>query len=171
MERRHALVLELYEAHQRELYGFVRAIERQRDVAEDIVSEAFTRLIREIDAGRTPDRPGAWLHRVAANLVVNGGRHRSVVQRVLGRLVDHRTGEPADARVLREEWRLEIHAALLALPRDARTALMLAAHGFSGREIAEVLGRSELATRSLMSRARARLRERLGATEHREDRP
>ena len=38
---------------------------------------------------------------------------------------------------------------------------MLAAHGFSGREIAAALGRSELATRSLICRARIRLRERL----------
>ena len=42
---------------------------------------------------------------------------------------------------------------------------MLAAHGFSGREIAATLGRSELATRSLICRARLRLRERLESTE------
>ena len=51
--------------------------------------------------------------------------------------------------------------ALAELPVDDRTALMLAAHGFSGREIAAALGRSELATRSLICRARIRLRERL----------
>lgn len=48
---------------------------------------------------------------------------------------------------------------------DARTALLLAAHGFSGREVAEALGRTELATRSLICRARLRLREHLGGTE------
>ena len=34
----------------------------------------------------------------------------------------------------------------------------MAAQGFSGREIAEVLGRSETSTRTLMFRARERLR-------------
>ena len=42
---------------------------------------------------------------------------------------------------------------------------MLAAHGFSGREVAEAIGRSELATRTLLCRARLRLRERLESTE------
>jgi DNA-directed RNA polymerase specialized sigma24 family protein len=101
------------------------------------------------------------MHRVAANLVVNGGRHRNVVTRVLGRLVERGTDEPADAPLLRAESRQELVDILQSLPVDARTALMLAAHGFTGREIATTLGRSELATRSLMSRARMRLRDQL----------
>ena len=40
----------------------------------------------------------------------------------------------------------------------------MAARGASGREIAEVLGRSEAATRTLLTRARQRLRERLDAS-------
>ena len=158
-------ILELYDAHQRELHTFVRSIERDATTVEDIVAETFLRLTREIAAGRTPDQPRAWLHRVAANLVVNGGRHRNVVTRVLGRLVDQGTDEPADAPLLRAESRQELVDVLRSLSVDARTALMLAAHGFSGREIAATLGRSELATRSLMSRARMRLRDQLEGRE------
>lgn len=44
---------------------------------------------------------------------------------------------------------------------DARTGLILAAQGYSGREIAEVLGRSEAATRTLMCRARRDIRREL----------
>jgi DNA-directed RNA polymerase specialized sigma24 family protein len=55
--------------------------------------------------------------------------------------------------------------ALAGLTPDARTALMLAAHGFTGHEIAEAIGRSDLATRSLLCRARLRLREQLTGTE------
>ena len=157
--------LELYDAHHRELANFVRALERDAQTAEDIVGETFVRLIDELRRGRTPEQPRAWLHRVAANLVVDGGRRRSVAARFLGRLVDHRTEPPLDEGLLRGETRREIRAALAELPLDARTALMLAAHGFSGREIAATLGRSELATRSLICRARLRLRERLETTE------
>ena len=39
-----------------------------------------------------------------------------------------------------------------------RTALILASRGFSGREVAATIGKSELATRSLMCRARSKLR-------------
>lgn len=158
-------VLAIYDAHHRELASFIRAIERDPRAAEDALSETFLRLIEEIRRGRTPEQPRAWLYRVAANLVVDGGRHRAVVGRVLGRLVDHRTEPPPDDEVLRGELRREVRAALGTLPRDARTALMLAAHGFSGREVADALGRSELATRSLICRARLRLREQLTGTE------
>jgi RNA polymerase sigma-70 factor (ECF subfamily) len=161
-------VLELYDAHQRELHSFVRSLERDPAAVEDIVADAFLRLAHEIAAGRQPDEPQAWLHRVAANLVVNGGRHRNVVARALARLVDRGADEPADAPVLRAETRRELVEALRSLPVQARTALMLAAHGFSGREIAAALGKTEVATRSMMSRARVRLRERLG-TGPRED--
>jgi DNA-directed RNA polymerase specialized sigma24 family protein len=37
----------------------------------------------------------------------------------------------------------------------------MAAHGFSGREIAEAIGKSENNTRTILYRARMRLRERL----------
>jgi DNA-directed RNA polymerase specialized sigma24 family protein len=100
---------------------------------------------------------------VAANLAIDRGRRRTVVTRVLGRLVDHGTEPPPDEEVLRGETRREVWAALARLPTDARTALLLAAHGFSGRDIARMLGRSELATRSLICRARLRLREQLGS--------
>jgi RNA polymerase sigma-70 factor (ECF subfamily) len=154
-----------YDAHHRELANFVRAIERDRDTADDIVSESFVKFIEEIRRGRTPDQPRAWLHRVAANLAIDRGRRRNVVTRVLGRLVDHRTEPPPDDEVLRGETQREVWAALAVLPVDARTALVLAAHGFSGRDIAHTLGRSELATRSLICRARLRLREQLGGSE------
>jgi RNA polymerase sigma-70 factor (ECF subfamily) len=158
-------VLALYDAHHRELASFIRGIERDPRASEDILSETFLRLIEEVGRGRTPEQPRAWLYRVAANLVVDGGRHRTVVTRVLGRLVDHRTAPPPDDEILRGEMRREVWVALESLTRDARTALLLAAHGFSGHEIAVALGRTELATRSLICRARLRLRDQLDQTE------
>ena len=44
------------------------------------------------------------------------------------------------------------------LSTDARVALVMAAHGFSGREIATSLGRTETSTRTMMFRAREQLR-------------
>lgn len=156
--------LALYDAHHRELATFVRAIERDRDTADDIVGESFVRLIAELQRDRAPDQPRAWLHRVAANLVLDGGRRRQLFGRFAGRLVDRRTAAPADESLLGWESMHDLRDALGTLSVDARTALLLAAHGFSGREVAAALGRTELATRSLMWRARTDLRERLGGT-------
>ena len=54
-----------------------------------------------------------------------------------------------------------VRRTLDAMSPDSRTALLLAANGFSGREIAHALGRTELATRALLCRARTHLRETL----------
>jgi DNA-directed RNA polymerase specialized sigma24 family protein len=80
-------------------------------------------------------------------------------------LADRGTAPPPEDEILRDESRREVKNALAGLSADARTALMLAAHGFSGHDIAEALGRSELATRALICRARLRLREQLVRTE------
>jgi RNA polymerase sigma-70 factor, ECF subfamily len=156
-----SFVLDAYDTHQRDLYGFVRALVRDPELAEDIVADTFVRLLAEHRAGRPPIEVRAWLFRVAANLVVNSGRRRAVAGRYLHRLVRRGHEEPADARLLRSERSEELVAALAGLPADHRIALLLAAHGFSGREIAVAIDRSEVAVRTLMSRARVRLRERL----------
>ena len=154
-------VLDAYDAHQRDLYGFVRALVREPELAEDIVADTFVRLLGEYRAGPPPIEVRAWLFRVAANLVVNSARRRAIAGRYLHRLVRGGHEEPADARILRSERSEEFIDAMADLPADHRTALLLAAHGFSGREIALAIDRSEIAVRTLMSRARVRLRERL----------
>ena len=97
--------------------------------------------------------------------MVDGGRRRQVFGRIIDRLVDRRHVASADEPLLQGEFRREIREALAVLPVDARTALMLAAHGFSGREVADAIGRSESATRTLMCRARITLRDHLTRTE------
>jgi DNA-directed RNA polymerase specialized sigma24 family protein len=47
---------------------------------------------------------------------------------------------------------------MASLATDARTALLLSADGFSGEEIAAAIGRSHAATRTLLTRARIRVR-------------
>lgn len=61
----------------------------------------------------------------------------------------------------------QLHAALGRLAPDRRAALLLAARGFSGHEVAGLLGlgRTEGATRTLLCRARLDLRSVLDAAE------
>jgi RNA polymerase sigma-70 factor (ECF subfamily) len=152
------LVLRAFEEHSGKLTSFAYGMTRDRDVADDLVQEAFLRLVRETTAGRTPDNLAAWLFRVCSNLALSRGRHTSVTQRFL-RTARHGPDEPpADVETLRRETNETLLAALATVPSDARAALLMAAHGFSGREIAEAIGRSEMATRTLMFRAREKLR-------------
>ena len=66
--------------------------------------------------------------------------------------------ESPESGVLARERTSAIDAVLATLPVDARTALLLSADGFSGEEIAATIGRSHAATRTLISRARVRVR-------------
>ena len=52
--------------------------------------------------------------------------------------------------MLRHETGEALVAALAILTTEARTAVVMAANGFSGREIAMSIGRTETATRTLM---------------------
>ena len=151
-------VLEAFEDHRLKLSSFAYAMTRDRDAAEDLVQESFLRLVRELNAGRTPDNVAAWLFRVCSNLALSRGRRLNVAQRFLRvtRTLHH---EPAaDLEILRREENEALLAGLATLPADARAALLMAAQGFSGREIAEAVGRSETATRTMMFRAREKLR-------------
>jgi RNA polymerase sigma-70 factor (ECF subfamily) len=159
------LVAATYDAHQRELYSFALRTSRDPEVAEDLVHESFLRLIVEVEAGREPINVRAWLYRVIANLAVSRARRAAVAQKQLGELLDRRTEGGPEPQFLEQERRSDLDLVLAELGADARTALLMAANGFSGVEIAEAIGRSANATRSMMCRARLQLRERLSSME------
>ena len=159
--RNSELVAATYDRHQRELFTFALRACHDHEAAEDLVQEAFTRLIVEVEAGRTPHSIRAWLYRVVANLVVSRWRRTSTAERRSGALA---AGEPdpgPEPAYLDHERQRDIDEALGELDADARTALLMAASGFNGMEIAEAIGRSGTATRILMCRSRLWLRHRL----------
>jgi RNA polymerase sigma-70 factor (ECF subfamily) len=153
----------VYDAHQRELFTFALRACRDRDVAEDLVHEAFVRLIVEVEAGRMPRTVRAWLYRVVANLVFSRQRHTTVAERHLGATAAGEGYAGPESAYIVQERNDAVDLALGELGEDARTALLMAANGFNGMEIAEAIGRSANATRTLMCRTRLQLRQRLAS--------
>jgi RNA polymerase sigma-70 factor (ECF subfamily) len=152
------VALAAYDEHQRKLTGFAYALTRDREAADDLVQESFVRLINELQKGRRPENIQAWLFRVCSNLVVSGARRRNVAQRFIAQITPRDTEIDAEYETLRREMSGELLDALARLQVDARIALVMAANGFSGREIATSLGRTETSTRTMMFRAREQLR-------------
>ena len=153
------LIEAVFLEHRAALVRHLRLITRDAEVAQDLAQEAFLRLAREIEAGRTPDDAGAWLHRVGMNLATSRGRHLQVVDRRAGDLA--RPAEPPspeDAAAGGELTRA-VAQALAQLSGAERHALVLAAYGFDGGEIAVSIARTPGATRTLLCRARAKIRE------------
>lgn len=159
--RAEADLVAAYEQHHDAIYGFLRRATRDADVAEDLLQETFARLLAAYRAGRPPEQLQPWLYRVASNLVTSRGRRlRTVTRWLAGQRHDDHLGGAAspESSAISREWSSEIADALGTLSEESRTALLLAAQGFVGREIADAIGRSEAATRTLMCRARQQMR-------------
>jgi len=151
-------VMAAYDENQRRLTSFAYALTRDADAADDLVQETFLRLVKEHAAGREPEIVTAWLYRVCSNLATSRGRRGVVARKFLERRPAEETEVAAEIEILRHELSETLLAALTILPDDQRSALVMAAQGFSGREIADALGRTETSTRTMMFRARERLR-------------
>lgn len=153
------VVEEAFDAHAPGLKAFAIAASHDVDVADDLVQETFFRFVRHLRSEGMPDNVGAWLHRVCANLVISRGRRETVATRKKAFLVDASVGTSAEDHVIHSDETARLHDALATLPVDARTALLMAASGFSAIEIGEAIGRSPNATSTYICRARVRLRE------------
>jgi len=64
---------EIVDAHVDALLLFAR--QRSRESAEDVVQEAFLRLVRRVKGGDPPENVVAWLYRVVRNELIT--RHQS----------------------------------------------------------------------------------------------
>jgi len=93
--------------------------------------------------------------------VASRGRHLTVVDRRAGELPQ--PAEPASPEdfLLESELAGALGRALAELSPTDRGALLLAAQGYRGPEIAASLGRTQGATRTLLCRARGKMRGRL----------
>jgi RNA polymerase sigma-70 factor (ECF subfamily) len=127
-------------------------------VAEDLAQEAFIRLVIEVRAGRTPDHIGSWLHRVGYNLAMSRGRRMAVAERHAADLARSGDGVSPEVLTLESERDVGLRTALATLGGVDRQALVLAAQGYRTVEIARSIGRTDGATRTLLCRARTKLR-------------
>ena len=161
----------MYETHHAEVYAFLVRSTRDPSAAEDLLQETFLRLTTEARAGRAPEQVRAWLFRVASNLAISRARRHATANTYMDRYgqTDHDGAvmDSPEATALRRERNETLERALNDLPADARVALLLSAHGFRGEEIAETIGRSHGATRSMLLRARLRVRDELLAEDAR----
>jgi RNA polymerase sigma-70 factor, ECF subfamily len=152
-----------YTAHAARLMSMLLGITRNPQVAEDLAQEAFVRLLVETRAGRAPDNTGGWLYRTSSNLAVSWARRSRVARRFAPLLVEREPRPSPEHEAIRDEQTSQLRAALRELSPAERSALLWAAEGLSGGEIADRLGKSPVAVRSMLCRARGQLRIRLMA--------
>ena len=128
--------------------------------AEEIVQEAFERCYRRWHRVSRLDRPGAWARRVAINEAISVRRRASteirVVQRAGSMAAAATAGHADPLAALDDEG---VWSAVRALPREQAIAIALRyGADLSVEDIADTLGSTVPAVKSLLHRARAALR-------------
>lgn len=147
-----------------------------RDVteAEDLAQNVFLQAWKSSGRYEATAKFSTWLFTIARNLCLNEIRRRSRhpaesldqtrddnENQPLFQIEDHRQASTPD-QLLRGELESKVSEAISSLPENQRIALMLCREEeLSYEEIAEVLGCSLSATKSLIHRARETLKQTL----------
>ena len=145
------------------LFRVAHSVLRSRAEAEDVVQDAFVRVVQHRRMLGKVENMRVWLIRIAWNLAIDRRR------RIRPEQMDESFAECLAARSVPADQAMEAAQRMNAvlrqmesLPGKERQVLLLSTIEELGTaEIAEVIGKSESAVRALLFRARTRLRERL----------
>jgi RNA polymerase sigma-70 factor (ECF subfamily) len=164
----------LVQKYRRPMVSFMYRMAHNAAAAEDLAQEVFLRVYRSRETYEASAKFTTWLYRIATNLAVNHARdtrhERPEVQVSLDE-PDDETGTTlevpdatlnAEQSMVRRERMTAIRQKVEALPEQQRLAVIM--HKYQQmdyRQIAEVLKKSESATKSLLFRAYETLREQL----------
>src|SRR5579871_3713455 len=164
----------LVQKYRRAMVSYMYRMARNSAAAEDLAQEVFLRVYRSRESYEASAKFTTWLYRIATNLAVNHARdtrHERPEVTVSLDEPDEETGstiEIADAgltaeqAMVKRERLLAIRRKVEALPELQRLAVTM--HKYQQmdyKQIAEVLKKSESATKSLLFRAYETLREQL----------
>jgi RNA polymerase sigma-70 factor (sigma-E family) len=148
----------LYIRHAPEGIRLAFLLTGDRALAEDLVQEAFARLVGRLRHLRDPGAFGAYLRRTIVNLSTSHFRSRRVERAYLERSAMAPEAETSP----NEELDATMHDALLRLPERQRAAIVLRFYeDLSDIQTAELLRCSPGTVRSLVSRGIKTLRSEL----------
>ena len=142
--------------------------------AEDLAQVVFVQVFKSAHRYRVSSKFSTWLFTIARNLCLNEIRRRARHQaesmdaphpeqedQPLRQFEDKQTASPPE-RLLHGELEAKIEQALAELPENQRLAIVLCRQeDLSYEEIAQVLGCSVSATKSLIHRGRETLKQKL----------
>jgi len=156
-ERKYALLIE---AHSQDLYKYALWLCRDKNMAEDVMQEAFLRAWKSLDSLREGKAAKAWLFTIFRR------EHARQFERKQLQYQELESMDTVEDAHMGYDDRAEAFALRNALKRlkiDYREALeMQVIGGFSCDEIATILGISRSAVMTRLFRARKKMREILG---------
>ncbi len=169
----------LVERYQHRLVGVLTHLIGRVDEAEDLTQDVFLRIYRARKGYKPKAKFSTWLFTIANNLAMNHLRSRGRnPATAMGMGTDYASGTETGLRPLEDQALARegtpsaqmrsvelsdvVREALDILGEDQKLAVLLNKfEDMSYADIAEVMGRSEAAVKSLLARARTHLREQL----------
>jgi RNA polymerase sigma-70 factor (ECF subfamily) len=153
---------QLYEQYVDKIYNYVYYRTGNHHDAEDLTAKTFYQALRHVHRYVNRGLPfSAWLYRIAHNLVANWHRDRGRRQIIALdeiALVSSRP-HPEDTLELEDDQR-KLLRLIRHMPDDRQQLLILKfVEQMSNKEIAQIMGRSEGAVKSLYHRTLLTLRE------------
>jgi len=152
----------LYRAYSAPVYSIALRFTRIPAQAEDLTQETFIEVMRSIGGFRGEAPVGMWIRRIAiskALMFLRSAWHR------LGQSLDDDWDETTPGNIgghqnsAQPDQALDLDAALGNLPPVSRAVVWLHdVEGFTHKEIAGLMGKSESFSKSQLSRAYQRLR-------------
>jgi len=140
-------------AYSTELYRYAYWLCRDRHTAEDVVQETFARAWKACDELRDDKAARSWLYTILRNEHARLFRRKPLDidhDQALDEIVDDSARDPAQE--------LEFRDAMNALPPSYREPLLLQwIGGYSCKEIAEIMGLTEGAVMTRLTRGRIAL--------------
>ena len=163
------------DAYSGKLYRLALRMLKQPQDAEDVLQDTFLKAFRHLDRFDGRSSLSTWLYRILTNeaLMVLRRKHPDMVS--IDEPKETADGETTplqivdwccipEVELMSSEVRDRLDKAVEHLPHSLRVVFLLRdIEGLSTNETAEVLGMSETAVKTRLSRARMRLREELTA--------
>lgn len=151
---------EIYRAHSARLYNLAYRMAGNASDADDLLQEIFLQAHRKLESFKGDSSLGTWLYRLAMNHCLDFLRSKQAKMRlVTDPLDDERVY--GGARLTEDTLtRLDLERAIASLPGRYRAAFVLHdVEGLEHKEVGQVLGIAEGTSKSLVHKARLRLRE------------
>lgn len=167
---------EIYDSHATRLYNLAWRMTGSPAEAEDMLQDIFLQAFRKLESYKGEAALGTWLYRLAMNLLLDRVRSRhGKMDRATVPLENERgeavVPEPV-GRTSDVVQRLDLERAVEGLPASYKAAFLLHdVEGFEHHEVGEMLGIAEGTSKSLVHKARLRIRASLNAEQRAVTRP
>lgn len=159
------LLAELFERHNRPVFGFFYRMTGNRELSEDLVQDVFLRILRYRDTYQPQTSFTAWMYGIARNALIDNMRKKRPESSWEDGLPELQSSEqPVDERLRARQETILLQKALASLPADKREVLILSRYqNLRYDEIGRILGCEPNAVKQRVFRAVKALGERFTA--------